>query len=45
MLTAENNRLPMAPKPVDCGPGDDYVDYDEGVDIIDDTCETKTPQP
>jgi hypothetical protein len=30
---------------VDCGPGTDEVIYDEGVDIIDDTCETKIPGP
>jgi Ca2+-binding RTX toxin-like protein len=30
---------------VACGPGTDTVGFDEGVDVVDDTCEIKNPNP
>jgi Ca2+-binding RTX toxin-like protein len=35
--------VPVSKEIVDCGPGTDTVLFDEGVDVVDDTCEEQRP--
>jgi Ca2+-binding RTX toxin-like protein len=42
-ISVGGNAATGAKEIVDCGPGTDTVGYDEGVDIIDDTCEEQRP--